>query len=125
MEANIAAGTEPDIVIAKSIGTRIALYACLQGMLSAKACIFIGTPIHACSADEIEALINLPASIPVLLIQQASDPVGSYGELITLITPSLNCQAREVAGNNHMYANFARLGQIINSWYKNPNALQK
>lgn len=116
-EANIAAQTTPDIVIAKSIGTRVAIYAFTNGLLSTGTCIFLGIPLRGCSMDEISALQKLCVSVPILLIQQTEDPAGGFSALASLIPASPTCVACEVPGNDHRYGNIKQLRQIIESWY--------
>lgn len=116
-EAGIAAKTGPDIVIAKSIGTRVALYSFMRNLNPAKACIFLGIPIRGCSNDEISALHKLCKSVPTLLIQQTNDPVGGYSVLASLLPTSPACKTIEVPGNDHRYGNIDQLRQIIESWY--------
>lgn len=116
-EAAIAAQTNPDIVIAKSIGTRVAIYAFANGLLSAKSCIFLGIPLRGFSNDETGALQKLCASVPTLLIQQTQDPAGGFSALASLIPASPACTMNEVPGNDHRYANIDELKQIIEPWY--------
>lgn len=117
MEAGIAAKTRPDIVIAKSIGTRVAIYAFTKNLLSANACIFLGIPVRACSKEEISALQKLCTIMPTLLIQQTSDPTGNYSVITSMMPASTTCYASEVPGNDHRYSNINQLKQIIESWY--------
>ena len=63
-EASIAAQTCPDIVIAKSIGTRVAIYAYTNGLLSARTSIFLGIPLRGFTKNEISALQKLCSSVP-------------------------------------------------------------
>lgn len=118
LEADIAASTCPDLVVAKSIGTRVAIYAFAQGMLSVKTCVFLGIPLRGCSSEESGTLQQLCAAVPILLIQQTADPAGGYHDLVSLIPETQNCGKREVPGNDHMYGDIPRLKQIIESWYK-------
>ena len=116
-EARIAAITRPDIVIAKSIGTRIAIYAYTGKLMSAKTCILLGIPVRGCSNDEISALQEICANVPTLLIQQTDDPAGSFSVVTSMIPHSPTCQISEVPGNDHRYGNIDQLRQIIESWY--------
>ena len=116
-EAAIAAQSRPDIVIAKSIGTRVAIYAFANGLLSARSCIFLGIPLRGCSSDETGLLQKLCASVPTLLIQQTADPAGGFSALVSLIPASPTCTVSEVPGNDHRYGNIDQLRQIIEPWY--------
>lgn len=117
MEAGIAAKTRPAIVIAKSIGTRVAIFAFTKGLLSAKAYIFLGIPLRGCVDDDISALQMMCNNVPILLIQQTNDPAGSFSDLSSLIPVSQTCKASEVPGDDHRYGNIEQLRQIIESWY--------
>ena len=116
-EAAIAAQTNPDVVIAKSIGTRVAIYAYTKGLLSASACIFLGIPLRGFTKNEITALQKLCASVPTLLIQQTEDPAGGFSALASLIPASPTCMASEVPGNDHRYGNIEQLRRIMETWY--------
>lgn len=116
-EAAIAVRTDPDIVIAKSIGTRVAMNAFKKDLLSAKAYIFLGIPLRGCTNDETSALQKLCTTIPTLLIQQTNDPAGSFSALASLFPVSPTCKTSEVPGNDHRYGNIEQLKQIIESWY--------
>ena len=118
VEAGIAAKAEPDIVIAKSIGTRVAIYSFTNGLISPHACIFLGIPLRGCSNDEISALQKLCTSVPTLLVQQTDDPAGSFSTLASGIPASPTCTTSEVPGNDHVYGNIDQLKQIIEPWYK-------
>lgn len=117
-EAAIAADSAPDMVLAKSIGTRIALYAFARDMLSARTFIFLGTPLRGCTAEETRTLQQLCATVPTFLIQQTNDPVGGYSELASLVPATQSCKLCEVPGNDHMYGDIVQLKQVIESWYK-------
>ena len=116
-EAAIAAQAKPDTVIAKSIGTRVALSAFTKGLLSAKAYIFLGIPLRGCVDGDISALQMMCNNVPILLIQQTNDPAGSFSDLSSLVPVSPTCKTSEIPGNDHRYGNIKQLKQIIESWY--------
>ncbi len=124
-EAKIVAKSKPDIVIAKSIGTRVALFTFTKGLTSSNACIFIGTPVRGYSNDELSELIKLCAFLPMLFIQQTDDPTGSYSLLASSIPDSTLCKMCEVPGSDHFYGNIDQLKEIIESWYRGIGSLRR
>lgn len=115
-EANIAGKFTPDLVIAKSIGTRVALSGYNKSLLHAHHWILIGLPIHGYNDNEIHILQNLVDAAGVLIIQQTADPAGSYSELCKIITAPLD-NLVEVPGNDHWYGDIASLKLIIENWF--------
>lgn len=115
LEAGTASRTKPDIVVAKSVGTRVALFAYSKGLLTADKYIFLGMPVRNISNDEISALKKLCDSNRALLIQQTNDPVGGCSELASILPESDSCRPIEIPGNDHLYDNIRQLKQIIES----------
>ena len=116
-EANIAAKSNPDIVIAKSIGTRVLLRAYMSYLISANKFVLIGIPIQGYSRSEISELNKLCALKSTLIIQQSDDPVGSYSTLISTI-PDTSCKMVEIQGSDHRYSDIEDLKLIIEPWYR-------
>ena len=116
-EADLAGQADPDLVIAKSIGTRVALFSYTRNLLSADRYVFIGTPLKGYSDKEIELLGRFCASVPVLLIQQTGDKAGSYSSLVSLIPAAATCRIAEVPGSDHVYSDINLLKEIIETWY--------
>ena len=116
-EANIAAKSNPDIVIAKSIGTRVLLRAYMSYLISANKFVLIGIPIRSYSRSEISELNKLCALKSTLIIQQSDDPVGSYSTLISTI-PDTSCKMVEIQGSDHRYSDIEDLKLIIEPWYR-------
>jgi predicted alpha/beta-hydrolase family hydrolase len=114
VEAGIAAKAKPDMVIAKSIGIRVALFAFSNNLIAARSYILLGIPVRGCAKEEISALKELSTSVPTLLIQQTDDPAGSFSVLASPI-----CKTSEIPGNDHLYGNIKQLRQIIESWHTN------
>lgn len=116
-EAEVSGQTAPDLVIAKSIGTRVVLYAFARELLQANGYVFIGVPLRGFSGDEILSLKNFCASVPVLLIQQTDDKAGSYSNLVSVITADATCKIVDVPGSDHVYSDIGLLKKIIESWH--------
>ena len=117
-EALIAAKSNPDIVIAKSIGTRVLLSAIRNGLISSNTFVLIGIPIQGYSNNEVSVLNKLCALKSTLIIQQSGDPVGSYSMLTSTIPDISLCKMVEIQGNDHRYSNIAELKLIIEQWYR-------
>ena len=116
-EASITAKSNPDIVIAKSIGTRVLLRAYMSYLISANKFVLIGIPIQGYSRSEISELNKLCALKSTLIIQQSDDPVGSYSTLISTI-PDTSCKMVEIQGSDHRYSDIEDLKLIIEPWYR-------
>ena len=116
-EASITAKSNPDIVIAKSIGTRVLLRAYMSYLISANKFVLIGIPIRSYSRSEISELNKLCALKSTLIIQQSDDPVGSYSTLISTI-PDTSCKMVEIQGSDHRYSDIEDLKLIIEPWYR-------
>ncbi len=117
-EAGVAAKSSPDIVIAKSIGTRILLYAFENGLIPANAFVLIGVPIQGYSNSELNVLNKLCAKKSTLIIQQSDDPVGSYSMLTSKIADTSLCKIAKAQGSDHRYSDIDDLKRIIESWYR-------
>jgi len=117
-EASIAAKSKPDIVIAKSIGTRVLLCASTNGLISANTCVLIGIPIQGYSDSEISVLNKLCALESTLIIQQKDDPVGSFSMLASKILDTSLCKMAIVPGSDHLYSDIDELKVIIEPWYR-------
>ncbi len=62
-------------------------------------------------------MIDLSQSdIPLLFIQQTSDPACSYRDLCELLGEDHNAKLVEMPGADHEYRNQDELVSIINSW---------
>ncbi len=118
-EATIAVKSNPDIVIAKSIGTRILIYAHSNHLISVKPFVLIGIPIKSYTESEIKALNKLCTFDSTLIIQQDNDPVGDYSILTSKISDNTSCKFAEVSGNDHFYGNIDELKLIIETWHHN------
>lgn len=116
-EAQRAREALPNLVIAKSAGTMVALHAAAQAGFSARACVFIGTPINAYGERLRVALGALAARLPLLLIQQSQDPTGSCASLGAAMGDA-PARIEEIAGNDHAYADLDVLRDLIQPWWR-------
>jgi len=112
IEAAVASGAQA--VVAKSIGTLIAMLA-RSGGLAARAYVFIGAPVKRLDAmGRLDLLAKHARAAPTLFIQQSDDPTGSFTELAAALPAAANL--REVQGADHAYADTAGLAALITDW---------
>lgn len=108
---------EPEIIIAKSIGTLFTAMALSNGLALPKALVFLGIPKNAISEPEFSLINHAVNNVecPVLIIQQSLDFLGSYAEVNSSIT-KCTAQMVEIPGNDHLYDNFDLIAKIIDDW---------
>ena len=123
-EAMQAAQNKPDLVIAKSVGTRIALHAYVNRILMADSYIFLGTPINNFSDKETGSLRYMCNAARILLLQQKEDPTGHFIKLSSCLPVAPLCIHTEIPGNDHAYANISLIKQLVESWYVVPEPQQ-
>lgn len=117
-EAQIAAQSGADFVVAKSIGTLVALLAHAQFGFRPVRAVFIGLPLHRYrTEDRLGALAQFTAGVRTLFIQQTGDVNGGFAELAAALAGNERCSLAEVPGNDHMYTDSARLKRCIENWY--------
>lgn len=104
------------IIFAKSIGIGVVLKAVFEGKINPGKCIFVGTPVNWCRANnfDIEEWIE-GFSIPSLFIQQTKDPAFSFRELKDLVKKKnvKNYLLKEVEGNDHNYDDIDEIKRFI------------
>ena len=119
-EVETAAEKKADIIIAKSIGTVLALNGYHRNLFIARKCIFIGIPIVGLGINQISMLKEqITDSISMLFIQQTNDRAGSIAELRKTVTDSNLVKVAEIPGNDHMYKDIHQLKDIIEKWHEN------
>ena len=108
-----------DVIIAKSIGTVLALNGYQRGLFTARRYIFIGTPIRGLKDREKNILrVLVTGAIPVLFIQQSDDRAGNIHELRKLVVATASVTVMEIPGDDHMYSDIHQLKSIIEKWYE-------
>jgi len=113
VESEKAKASKPDIIMAKSIGTIVALTAFAESAKDKKF-VFIGTPIHLYNAEWLNALKKLSFESDVLFIQQRFDRTASAEDLGSVLGQA--CTVTEVPGSDHLYNDIGALSKAINSW---------
>jgi pimeloyl-ACP methyl ester carboxylesterase len=105
----------PDLLIAMSFGTLVAMAAREAHGLSAKAYVFLGAPVRRLATEgRLDLFARQAAAAPTLFIQQTEDFTGPYRELLAALPP--DAAAHEVPGGDHVYDDVAGLAAIITRW---------
>jgi predicted alpha/beta hydrolase family esterase len=106
------------VLLAKSIGTILALLANQQHEMHPKAAVFLGVPITQQQIDEFIALFDL-VRFPVLCIQQESDKLTSFQDLKAILTPSRKDDVTlcSIPGHDHVYDDFSQMNPLISDWF--------
>lgn len=113
--ASAAAQTlSPYTLIAKSIGTVIAINGTSGGALHPDKIILLGIPLNG-SVDREVFTANLQRlSCPVTIIQNTSDPFGSFEEVHTAFENApANVTFVEFEGDTHDYLDFQAIAQYF------------
>jgi predicted alpha/beta-hydrolase family hydrolase len=114
-EIEAVAASGADLILAKSIGSLIAMLARREHGLAARAYVFIGAPVKRLSAmGRLDLLAEQAAAAPTLFMQQTADPTGSFAELAAALPAS--AMVREIAGGDHIYADTGDLAALITAW---------
>ena len=120
VEIKKAAKEHADIIIAKSIGTALALNGYKRKLFTAKMYIFIGTPIKGLKTSEQNMLREQATEAkPILFIQQTNDRAGSITKLRELVIDKTPVKVVEIPGDDHMYSDIHQLKDIIELWHQN------
>lgn len=115
LETTRAQQFDPDLIIAKSLGTIVALMAFAE-TADRRKFILIGIPLEIYSAEEIATLNRLATTGAVLIIQQTADPAYSADELRKALNqPEI---VAEISGNDHAYSDIDQLCSLITPWLK-------
>lgn len=116
LEVAHASGDDVGLVVAKSMGTRVAIHAAQRDTLLAERYVLIGVPLKAYQPGELDLLNALCARRPVLLIQQTDDFLGACDELRRVVAEHDNVSFVEVPGSDHVYSDVADLRRHILAW---------
>ncbi len=116
VEAEIAAQLPPDLLVAKSFGTIVAVTAHVDHALRPRASVFIGTPLVAYTDDRLRALRSYCAAARVLFIQQTNDMTGSHADLAAIVATQPGCVVVEVPGGDHVYSDIGDQSAVISAW---------
>jgi len=101
------------VIIAKSLGTMLAVHGNALGLLHPSRCIFLGLPLKALDGleDMPEGLRRLP---PTVFVQNAQDPLGSFADVQAYVAAHGNGRVKclETPGDTHNYVDFALIAKL-------------
>ncbi len=107
-------GFEPYVVVAKSIGTVIAVKATAEQVLHPEKLILLGIPVNGGAQAELFRQWLRLVNAPVIIIQNTSDPLGSFDQVKTAFEgASDNLSFVELPGDTHDYLDFATIAKLI------------
>lgn len=107
---------EPFVIFAKSAGAVLALRAIEKKKIEPKAVIISGLPLNLIKDEHIPVGHWLHSTkIPITIIQNDQDPVGSYEQLSEFIRPLNNIDIAVVSypGNTHNYNDLDHIRGIL------------
>ncbi|WP_156406029.1 hypothetical protein [Phenylobacterium sp. Root700] len=117
-EAEAVAAIGADLVIAKSIGTLVAMIARRDYGLAPRAAVFIATPLKRFEAQGLVPLLSAHlAEVPTLLIQQTADYNGSHDDLAAVVMGHEQATIREIPGDDHLYEETELIAPLIERWW--------
>lgn len=106
----------PFVIFAKSVGGIVALKATAEDIIMPENIIITGLPLSLIRKKHIPVdnwLHHL--QLPITIIQNEQDPVGSYDDIITYIRPINNSNIVVVPhnGSSHSYSDIEHIRAII------------
>jgi len=113
-----ARDADPDLVVAKSIGTIVAINAFASG--ATRRFVMIGTPLRIYKDRDLDLLGRLADACSVRFIQQTDDRAGSMADLRTALSSLPSGWFLEVPGDDHAYSDIAALKWGIERWFAGP-----
>jgi len=112
-EASRLEGLAADLVVAKSMGTLVAVEAWREFAFRPRRALLIGCPLRGHGRDGYAALKTFAGEVPSLFIQQTDDPVGGFAALAAAMAPVAGARLAEVAGDDHAYRDIDALAGIV------------
>lgn len=102
----------PYTIVAKSIGTAIALKGVAEKKLAPQKLVLLGVPLAL--AQEV-GLKNWLASIviPVMIIQNTHDPLGGFAEVSRYVGENPLITLIESPGDTHDYVDYERIAAYL------------
>lgn len=106
---------DPYTIFAKSAGVSLTLRGINHGSLHPARCIFVG--IAADVDSPATQTLMRGVSIPVLVIQQTTDPYNSFETVRAAVTKAIpHAEFLEVEGADHRYDNVQEITQRVKSF---------
>lgn len=111
-----AAHKRPFVIFAKSVGAIVALRASAENLIQPENIIIAGLPLGLIRKQHISVdswLHHL--QIPITIIQNQHDPVGSFDDIITFIRPINNTNIMVIphAGTTHDYLDIEHIQAVV------------
>ena len=106
---------QPYAIFAKSVGSILTLQGLAAGKLLPRAILITGLPLKLISEQTLPIRDWLRQSvIPILIVQNENNPVGSYDEVAALIKTldSNTISTMSLPGNSHDYEDLKKLKQL-------------
>ncbi len=105
-------------IVAKSLGTMIALVACSESQILPPRMVYIGTPVRHYSVQLKALMRERLQSTPVLFVQQVDDFTGTFRDLQDLVGDCALATLQEIDGSDHAYEDTDQLATIISGWMR-------
>lgn len=116
-EVSVAATSGADLVVAKSIGTQVAMLACRDHGLIPDACVFLATPLRRFEALGLVPLVETHcAAIDTLFVQQTADYNGAFADVARIVGRYPRCRIAEIPGGDHLYEDIDLIAPIVRAW---------
>ena len=116
-EALVAASSRAELVVAKSIGTQVAMLACRDHGLAPRTCVFLATPLRRFEELDLVPLLESHCAVmDTLFVQQTADYNGAYADLAKIVGRFPRCRIAEIPGDDHLYEDIALIAPIVRGW---------
>jgi hypothetical protein len=116
-EVALAAASGADLVVAKSIGTQVAMLAGRDHGFAPAACVFMATPLRRLEALGLVPLLEGHcAARDTLFVQQTADYNGAFADMAAIVGRHSRCWIAEVPGGDHLYEDIDLIAPIVRAW---------
>jgi len=104
----------PYLIIAKSIGTVIAIKGIADKKLNPEKVILLGVPINGGVSEEIFSKWLQRVNTQVVFVQNTNDPLGSFSDIYAAFKDKNNDSSFvELSGKTHAYISFKDIANLI------------
>lgn len=109
-----AINLEPYMIVAKSIGTVIAVKGTTEGKLKPQKLILLGVPINGGVSKDLFFDWLKQVSAPVIFVQNTKDPLGSFSDVKSAFEGKEgNVTFIELPADTHDYLDFEAIAKLI------------
>lgn len=107
-------GLDPYVIIAKSIGTVIAVKGSAEGKLKPKKLILLGVPVNGGITKELFSAYLQAVDVEVVVVQNTKDPLGAFSDVKGAFTgSSKSIVFVELPSDTHDYLDFDAIKKLI------------